>query len=56
MLIQLRILQKWQKRWNQNTSDFFNTRCADKIKKKYGTADIVFARNVVVPHVKDILS
>lgn len=34
---------------------FFNMECADKIKKNYGSADVVFARNVV-PHVKDILS
>lgn len=34
---------------------FFNVKCADKIKKKYGSADVIFARNVI-PHVKDILS
>lgn len=34
---------------------FFNTKCANRLKKKYGSADVVFARNVI-PHVKDILS
>ena len=34
---------------------FFNTKCAKKIKKKYGSADVIFARNVI-PHVKGILS
>ena len=32
--------------------NFFNTKCANKIKKKYGSADVVFARNVI-PHVKE---
>ena len=34
---------------------FFNSKCALKIAKKYGKADVVFARNVI-PHVKDIHS
>ena len=36
-------------------ANFFNLKCANKIKKKYGKADVVFARNVI-PHVKEILS
>ncbi len=36
-------------------AEFFNYKCAQKIKKKYSKADIVFARNVI-PHVKDIKS
>ena len=36
-------------------SDFFTTDVAEKLVKKDGTADIVFARNVI-PHVKEIHS
>lgn len=39
----------------ETITSFFNVKCADKIKKKYGSADIIFARNVI-PHVKDVLS
>lgn len=36
-------------------ADFFNLDTANIIKKEYGNADIVFARNVI-PHVKDVHS
>ncbi len=35
--------------------DFFDEKLSNKIKKKYGYADLIFARNVI-PHVENILS